>query len=332
VTGEDAAGLPAESQVERVREALSGDPRVQELGLDVTIRGSTVVVSGTVSTPQRHDQVPAVVEEVLAGYEVTNATDVVDLGGAPPAGGGRVRIAAVGDVHVGEDSVGRLRPALEGVADQADVLLLAGDLTRCGTPAEAAVLVGELAGLGLPTACVLGNHDYHADQVREVTAVLEEAGLRVLEGDTWTIDVRGMTLGVAGIKGFGGGFPGASGSEFGEPEMKAFLRHSRLAAERLGAELAALRTDICVALTHYSPAAATLVGEPLEIYPFLGSGHLAEAIDGAGADLALHGHAHRGSETGATPGGVPVRNVAQPVIRAAYRVYTLGALRPAVPA
>lgn len=328
----DAGDLPADNQVERVREALAGDPRVQELGLDVTIRGFTVVVSGTVSTPQRRSHVPAVVNDVLAGYEVRNETDVVDLRGAPPVRHGAVRVAAVGDVHVGEDSTGRLRPSFEGLADRADVLLLAGDLTRCGTTDEAKVFAAEVGGLGLPTACVLGNHDYHADQVPGVTAVLEDAGLRVLEGDTWTVDVGGTTLGVAGVKGFGGGFPGASGSEFGEPEMKAFLRHGRLAAERLRVELAGLRTDIKVALTHFSPITGTLFGEPLEIYPFLGSGHLGEAIDAAGADLALHGHAHRGSEEGATPSGIPVRNVAQPVIRTAYRIYTLGATRPAVPA
>ena len=126
---------------------------------------------------------------------------------------------------------------------------------------------------------------------------------------------------MAGSKGFGGGFENACGSEFGEAEMKAFVGHTRALAERLRGALAALRSDVRIALLHYAPIPGTLRGERLEIYPFLGSHLLAQAVDGAGADLVLHGHAHAGSEKGATPGGVPVRNVAQPVIRSAYRVF-----------
>jgi Icc-related predicted phosphoesterase len=126
---------------------------------------------------------------------------------------------------------------------------------------------------------------------------------------------------VAGTKGFGGGFAGACGSEFGEPEMKAFINHTRELAENLERSLAGLDADLRVALLHYSPVEGTLLGERLEIYPFLGSYLLAEAVDRAGADLVLHGHAHRGTEQGVTPGGVQVRNVAQPVIRHAYHVY-----------
>ncbi len=235
-----------------------------------------------------------------------------------------IRIAAVGDVHVGEDSRGRLAPSLSTLREQADVLLLAGDLTRCGSPVEARVLADELAGAGVPVVAVLGNHDHHADQVDGVVAALRDGGVTVLEGDSTTVEVDGCTLGIAGTKGFGGGFAGACGSDFGEPEMKAFVHHTKTLAERLHDALAALDTDYRVALLHYSPVPDTLAGERLEIYPFLGSYLLAEAIDKAGADLVLHGHAHGGTEKGVTAGGVHVRNVAQPVIRQAYAVYCLG--------
>lgn len=235
-----------------------------------------------------------------------------------------IRVAAVGDVHVGVDSVGRLRPQFEHVRERADVLLFAGDLTRCGTPEEAAVLVHELADVGVPMVAVLGNHDYHADREPELRSVLERGGVTVLEGEGTVLSVHGERLGVAGVKGFGGGFAGACGSEFGEPEMKAFMQHSRVLADQLAVALEALDADFKVALMHYAPVPDTLVGERLEIYPFLGSFLLAEAVDRGGADLAIHGHAHGGTEKGVTPGGVHVRNVAMPVLRKAYAVYCLG--------
>jgi Icc-related predicted phosphoesterase len=235
-----------------------------------------------------------------------------------------IRLAAVGDVHVGEDSRGRLRPALEALREQADVLLLAGDLTRCGSVAETRVLVDELAGVGVPVVAVLGNHDHHADEVPAVVAMLRSGGVVVLEGDSTVVEVDGCRLGIAGTKGFGGGFAGACGSDFGEPEMKAFVAHTKALSERLHDALAALDTDYRVALLHYAPVPDTLAGERLEIYPFLGSYLLAEAIDKAGADLVLHGHAHGGTEKGVTAGGIHVRNVAQPVIRQAYALYCLG--------
>jgi len=236
-----------------------------------------------------------------------------------------IRVAAVADVHFGMESHGVLRPSLEHLPDRADVLLIGGDLTRCGGPGEAQVLADELRGLPIPVVAVLGNHDYHADKEAGGRARLEAAGVRVLEGEGITLDVNGVRLGIAGTKGFGGGFRGAHGSDFGEPEMKAFVGHTKLLADRLGRALTQLQADFRIALLHYSPIEETLVGERLEIYPFLGSYLLAEAIDTAGADLVLHGHAHRGTEKGRTPTGIPVRNVAQPVIGHAYNVYTLAA-------
>ncbi|HYP22362.1 MAG TPA: metallophosphoesterase [Actinomycetota bacterium] len=235
-----------------------------------------------------------------------------------------IRIAAAGDVHFGEDSAGTLQPHLPEVADRADLLVLAGDLTRCGSPDEAAVLAKELSGLPLPVFTVLGNHDYHDGKQGEITQVLEEHGIRVLEGTGEVVTVGGKRVGVAGIKGFGGGFAGACGSEFGEPEMKSFIRHTKQTSARLEEALGGLDADVKVCVLHYSPVEETLRGERLEIYPFLGSYLLAEAVDRAGADIVFHGHAHAGSEKGVTPGGVRVRNVAQPVIGKAFKAYCLG--------
>jgi Icc-related predicted phosphoesterase len=234
-----------------------------------------------------------------------------------------IRIAAVGDVHVDEDVLGRYRPALEQLPDFADALLIAGDLTRHGTVAEATSFATEFGGLAVPVVVVLGNHDHHSDQQAEVAEVLTDAGITVLEGSSVVLDLNGHRLGIAGAKGFGGGFAGACASSFGEREMKNFVGTTERSAEQLGAALRAVECDALVALTHYAPVPETLAGEPLEIYPFLGSYLLGQAIDSAPAMLALHGHAHHGTERGRTPGGVPVRNVAHPVIKQAYNVYQL---------
>jgi Icc-related predicted phosphoesterase len=235
-----------------------------------------------------------------------------------------IRIAAVGDVHLDADVLGRFRPALDQLDEHADVLLLAGDLTRHGSVAEAACVAKEFRDLAVPVIAVLGNHDHHCDQPGPLTRVLTDAGISVLEGTSTTVDCRGGRLGVAGVKGFGGGFAGRCATAFGEPEMKAFVRTTERSADSLAAALAGLDCDVRVALTHFSPVPDTLVGEPLEIYPFLGSYLLAQAIDAGAAALALHGHAHKGTERGVTPGGVPVRNVAHPVIGRAYAVYHVG--------
>ncbi len=236
-----------------------------------------------------------------------------------------IRIAAVGDVHLGEDARGNLRPALDNLGEHADVLLLAGDLTRHGTLDEAQVVADEFGDLPVPVIAVLGNHDHHSDQADDIAKLLEDRGIRVLEGEGVTLEVDGQTLGVAGVKGFGGGFAGKCASNFGEPEMKAFVRHSIERADRLRTALKGLDTDVRVALTHYSPIPETLRGEPPEIYPFLGCYQLGEVIDECDVALAIHGHAHFGCEQGVTPGGTRVRNVAQPVIRSAFATYGLGA-------
>ncbi|MEV6632350.1 metallophosphoesterase [Actinoplanes sp. NPDC051470] len=234
-----------------------------------------------------------------------------------------IRVAAVGDVHVDADVVGRYRPALEQLPEVADVLLVAGDLTRHGTVEEARSFVTEFGGLAVPVVTVLGNHDHQSDQADAVCTVLTDAGITVLEGASTVLELNGHRLGVAGAKGFGGGFGGTCASNFGEREMKDFVRTGEDAANRLEAALTGVTCDALVALTHYAPVPETLAGEPPEIHAFLGSYQLGRAIDAAGTTLALHGHAHHGTERGRTPGGVPVRNVAHPVIKQAYNVYRL---------
>jgi Icc-related predicted phosphoesterase len=234
-----------------------------------------------------------------------------------------VRVAAVGDIHFAEDSRGRMRHHWCRVHEHADVLLLGGDLTHLGNTAQAKVLAEELRCVEVPVVAVLGNHDYHAGQPGQVRRALEQVGVIVLEGESTTLTLRGGTLAIAGTKGFGGGFPGACGHAFGEPEMKAFMHLTERCAEALEANLRNARADYRVALLHYAPVKETLQGERLEIYPFLGSYHLAEAVDRGGAQLVIHGHAHHGAEKGLTAGGIPVRNVAMPLIRRPYHVFDL---------
>jgi Icc-related predicted phosphoesterase len=235
-----------------------------------------------------------------------------------------VRIAAVGDIHVAEDTQGRLRRHWLELDGQADVLLLAGDLTNVGNGAEIEAVVAELRDLPVPVVAVLGNHDFHCDNAHGMRRALASIGVTVLEGESVTLELAGGTVGIAGAKGFGGGFAGACGHKFGEPEMKAFVQLTQQEAHRLEASLRSLRADYRIALLHYAPIKDTLAGERLEIYPFLGAYQLGEAVDRAGADLVLHGHAHHGAEKGVTPGGIPVHNVAMPLIKRPYAIFTLG--------
>ena len=235
-----------------------------------------------------------------------------------------IRIAAIGDVHAGA------RPSKEWVdgcarlAAEADLLLYAGDLTQHGALNEAEALVAPLKDAGVPVVAILGNHDYNLGQEQAIRRMMERSGICVLDGNATTVEVAGARVGVAGTKGFGGGFSGASATAFGEEAMKAFVKVTRDAANSLGEALAGLSCDIRVALTHYSPARDTLCGEKAEVYPFLGSYLLGAAIDACAVDLAIHGHAHHGTERGITAGGTPVRNVAMPVLRAAFNVYEFG--------
>lgn len=226
-----------------------------------------------------------------------------------------IRVAAVGDLHTTTQAAGRYRPGLQRAAQESDLLLLAGDLTHMGQLDEARCLAGEVRDMGRTAAAVLGNHDFQDGRQRTITDILTAAGIHVLEGTALVLTVRGVRVGVAGVKGGGGGFPGGLIHEFGEPEVKAFAAAGRRAAETLATALAGLDADLRIVLTHYAPVPDTLAGEPRELYPVLGNHQLGQVIDRAGGvALAVHGHAHHGSEHGTTPGGTPVRNVAQHVI------------------
>jgi Icc-related predicted phosphoesterase len=314
----------SEYDAEKLRTELARDERVNELGIQVTISESRAFIRGKVPTAERRDAVEQVAREVLPECTVINEVTVAELEAPISKNPRTIRMAAVGDIHFGEDCLGCLAPQLGSIEEQADVLLIAGDLTKHGAPEEAAALANELKDVPIPVVAVLGNHDYHCDAETEIRSIVESAGVTVLEGESTTLTLGSRTLGIAGTKGFGGGFAGACGSDFGEPEMKAFIRHTKTVSKKLGAQLASLRSDYRVALLHYSPVEDTLVGERLEIYPFLGSFLLAEAIDSAGADFAIHGHAHRGSEKGVTAKGITVRNVAQPMLGRPYAVYSIG--------
>lgn len=234
-----------------------------------------------------------------------------------------IRIAAAGDIHFDRRSAGRLNRHWSLLEGSADILLLAGDLTQVGHVDEARVLASELSNCPVPVVGVFGNHDYHMDQNDQIRECLQESGVVLLEREVVTLAAGDASVGIVGMKGFGGGFIGACGSDFGEPEMKSFIRHTKVLAGELRDSLENLETDYKIALLHYAPIPDTLFGEKKEIYPFLGSYLLGEAIDQAGADIVFHGHAHRGVERGETAGGVPVRNVAQHVIRHAFNIYTL---------
>jgi Icc-related predicted phosphoesterase len=234
-----------------------------------------------------------------------------------------IKVAAVGDVHYDRHSRGRLCQYFNGLEEKADLFVLTGDLTQTGQPEEMRALSDCLKKCPIPIFTVLGNHDYHADQVETVVNILTDAGVTVLEGNSSTIKISNQTIGLCGIKGFGGGFVGACGSDFGESQMKSFIRYTKQQARIFEESLKKVEADYKIGLLHYSPTTQTLLGEKKEIYPFLGNYYLAEALDHGGADICFHGHAHHGVEKGETPGGCPVRNVAWPVIRHAFNIYSL---------
>jgi Icc-related predicted phosphoesterase len=222
-----------------------------------------------------------------------------------------MRIAAVGDLHCRADTRRNIAVALRGVDQEAEVLLLAGDLTDHGTAEEAAWLAEELSQIKMERCAVLGNHDYESGQDAVVRKALSDAGVHVLDGEPWELN----DLGVAGVKGFAGGFEVAQLQRFGEEALKAFVDACIAEELKLEKALFRLRTRQRVALLHYSPCRQTLEGEPLEIYPFLGAARFSGPLDQLRPNLAIHGHAHRGTLRGATGGGVPVFNVALPVLR-----------------
>jgi Icc-related predicted phosphoesterase len=226
--------------------------------------------------------------------------------------GRQLRIAAVGDFHYDAARDQGLAELFREVCDSADVLVLCGDMTTHGEGGQTRGFVEQLRGVDIPIVAVLGNHDYEHGTPEIVMSVLRDRGIHVLDGDS--VEIHGV--GFAGVKGFGGGFGRGSLGPFGEPEYKIFVKAAIDEALKLENALRALRTPTKVAVLHYSPIPETLVGEPEVIFPFLGSSRLVPPIDTIGASVVFHGHAHVGAAEGRTPAGVPVYNVALPVLRA----------------
>ncbi|MDQ3811728.1 MAG: metallophosphoesterase [Chloroflexota bacterium] len=229
--------------------------------------------------------------------------------GGTPRG---VRLAAVGDFHCGQRDVGVYRDLFAQANEQADVLVLTGDMTQRGMPAEFHVVVGELADVKIPVVAVMGNHDHESGQTSEGCAILRERGIHLLDGDAFQLNEQ---VGFAGVKGFMGGFGRATLTAFGEVATKAFVNTALEEAQKLELALRRLATPLRVALLHYAPIAATVAGEPEVIHCFLGTDRLADPLDRYGATVAFHGHAHSGTLRGHTPGGVPVFNVSMPLLR-----------------
>ena len=214
------------------------------------------------------------------------------------------------DIHCSRTSQGSLQPIFAAAADRADVIVICGDLTDYGLPEEARVLVKELSGVRAQVVAVLGNHDYESGKQAELHDILNEAGVHVLDGEAVEI----MGVGFAGTKGFAGGFGSGTLGAWGENEVKSFVNEAVHEALKLETALARIRTEPRVAVLHYSPVKATVMGESPEIFPFLGCARLEEPMSRYPVAAVLHGHAHNGTQEGATVGGAPVYNVAMPLL------------------
>jgi Icc-related predicted phosphoesterase len=236
-----------------------------------------------------------------------------------------VRIAAVGDIHFDGRSKGTLRALFADVCREAHILAVCGDLTTHGGVDQVERLLDEMTGVEIPIVCVLGNHDYESGEEERITALLVDRGIHVLDGTS--VEIEG--IGFAGVKGFGGGFGRRTLGPFGERIYKEFVQTSIDEALKLETALRTLQAETRVVLLHYSPVRETLIGEPEEIFPFLGSSRLLAPIETYGASVVFHGHAHIGTAEGVTPAGVPVFNVAKQVLESqtgsSFRIWTAAA-------
>jgi Icc-related predicted phosphoesterase len=229
-----------------------------------------------------------------------------------PAANGAIRIAAMGDIHVGKSGQGAFASAFAQISERADVLAMCGDLTDYGLPEEARVLAREInTALRVPCVTVLGNHDFEAGKCDEIRQILTDAGVTVLDGDA--AEIQGV--GFAGVKGFAGGFGRGALGPWGEDIIKLFVREAVNEAFKLESALARLKTAPRVALLHYSPIRGTVEGVPLEIFPYLGSRRLEEPLARYPVSAVIHGHAHNGALEGHTSSGTPVYNVAMPLLK-----------------
>jgi Icc-related predicted phosphoesterase len=225
-----------------------------------------------------------------------------------------LRCAAVGDLHCTVAAAGSLRGLFAQASEAADVLLLCGDLTDYGLVEEAKVLADELAAASVPVVAVLGNHDHESGSPDEVRRVLCDAGVTVLDGEACEV----LGVGIAGVKGFAGGYGRGALGAWGEAATKLFVQEAMQEAGKLESALARLRTPSRIALLHYAPVVATVQGEPLEIYAFLGSSRLEEPLIRYPVNVVVHGHAHRGTPEGRTVNGTPVYNVAMPLLKRSF--------------
>ena len=234
---------------------------------------------------------------------------------------GTVTVAAIGDLHVTENAVTPYRDVFLQAAQEAQILVLCGDLTNFGKTSEAEILAEDIHACPIPVLGVLGNHDYECGQPEKVAEILHQGGMTLL--DEQAVEIEG--IGIAGVKGFVGGYGRGELAPFGEPEIKAFVDVAVNEARKLENGLRSLRTERSLAVLHYSPIAETLVGEPIEIFQYLGSSRLADAIDRFDhVKAVVHGHAHHGSYEGKTMRGTPVYNCAQFVVREKFgRPYAL---------
>jgi len=222
-------------------------------------------------------------------------------------------VAAIGDLHVHDKvSGGTMRSIFASVSQKADVLALCGDLTTLGLVPQAEQLASELSACSIPIVAVLGNHDHENNQSEEIKRVLSAAGVHFLGDETFVHE----HVGFAGVKGFCGGFNRFMLTSFGEEGIKRFVNEAVQESLKLENSLRTLSTEKTIVLLHYSPIVDTLKGEPLEIYPFLGSSRLAEAIDPFDVTAVFHGHAHHGTYEGRTNKGVPVYNTCMDLLRA----------------
>jgi uncharacterized protein len=239
-----------------------------------------------------------------------------------------IRIAAAGDVHYGgEADRDRARAAFESLAGRVDLVLLAGDLTTHGEPEQGAILAEAVGALDVPVITVLGNHDWHADRAPELTAVLEEAGIVVLDRAHHVVEICDTQVGIAGGKGFVGGFTGSHIPDFGEPLLRRVYAEGMAEVEALDANLREIAMcPFRIGLLHYAPTTETLEGERRDIWAFLGTDRLAAPILEHGPDLVLHGHAHAGTFEGRV-GQVPVYNVSVPVMGEDFWVFELTGAR-----
>jgi Icc-related predicted phosphoesterase len=241
----------------------------------------------------------------------------------------RVRIAAAGDVHCQPSHRDDALRAFAGLDEKADLLLLAGDLTTHGQPEQAEVLADACRDLDMPIVAVLGNHDWHCNQVADILPIWADAGITVLDRDHTILCIDGVDVGIAGVKGFIGGFPGSRLPDFGEPSLRGVYAEAGEEAEALDRGLKAIaHCPVRVALLHYAPTSETLAGEPEPIWAFLGTDRLAPPIAEHAPDLALHGHAHHGTFEGRI-GTVPVYNVSVPVMQQDFWIFELSGVERA---